>query len=110
MNELEKQIRKLGAAIPVNTGGTFEKDPLDAIIDAAIRVISGPSKNEFGSTLDEMDIDAFLNTRDWLEKALTDAGAKLEGGGIGMGRADVDISINGAPFNVNIRPLPISED
>lgn len=39
-SELEKQIRKLGAAIPCYTGGTFENDPLDAIIDAAYRVFT----------------------------------------------------------------------
>src|SRR5574343_1191719 len=35
--ELPVGIRQLGAKIPCNTGGTFENDPPDAILDAAIR-------------------------------------------------------------------------
>ena len=41
----------------------------------------------FGQCLEEMDVEAFLNLREWLSKAVTGAGAKLDGGaGIGMGR------------------------
>lgn len=34
---LEKYIRFVGKQICVNTGGTFENDPIDAILDAAAR-------------------------------------------------------------------------
>lgn len=37
--DVEKLIRQLGAAIPSADGSTFEADPPDAIIDAAIRFI-----------------------------------------------------------------------
>lgn len=36
---LVADVRRLGAAIPCNTGGTFQNDPSDAIIDAAIRTL-----------------------------------------------------------------------
>lgn len=60
----------------------------------------------FGTSLDEMDVEAFLNMRDWLQKALEAHGAKRVGGGIGMGRADLDIEVDGFRYNVTIRPLP----
>lgn len=61
----------------------------------------------FGATLDEMDVEAFFNIREWLRGALQEAGAKIEGGGVGMGQADLDFSIDGAPFNVSVRPRVI---
>lgn len=66
-------------------------------------VVPGPSP--FGMSLDEMDVEAFLNMREWLEKALKDAGATTEGAGIGCGQADLDIRLNGHLYNVSIRPL-----
>lgn len=36
-DSLVKSIRAIGARIPCNTGGTFENDPPDAIVDAAWR-------------------------------------------------------------------------
>lgn len=37
---LEKYIRFIGKQIPCNTGGTFENDPIDAILDAAVRSLN----------------------------------------------------------------------
>ena len=36
-DDLVREVRKLGSRIPCATGGTFEHDPLDAILDAAYR-------------------------------------------------------------------------
>ena len=33
-------IRFIGKQIPCNTGGTFENDPIDAIMDAAVRALN----------------------------------------------------------------------
>jgi len=61
----------------------------------------------FGYAYDEMDVEAFMNMRDWLQAALEAAGAKKDNGaGIGFGQADIDIELDGARFNVSIRPLP----
>lgn len=60
----------------------------------------------FGCSLDEMDVEAFLNVRTWLKDALESKGATFDGGGIGMGRADIDITLEGHRYNVAIRPLP----
>jgi hypothetical protein len=61
----------------------------------------------FGVSLPEMDVEAFLNMREWLEKALYAAGAKPGGGsGIGLGQADIDIELDGCRYNVSIKPLP----
>lgn len=39
-DDLEKYIRFIGKQIPCNTGGTFENDPPDAILDAAVRALN----------------------------------------------------------------------
>ncbi len=61
----------------------------------------------FGTTLPEMDLEAFMNIRDWLDKALTDAGAEITYGGIGVGRADTAFNLDGMPYEVSIRPKPV---
>jgi len=61
--------------------------------------------SEFGETLEEMDVEAFFNMRDWLSNALLKAGGKQVGAGIGMGQADVDIVLDGMEYCVSIRPL-----
>ncbi len=65
-------------------------------------------EHPFGYAVGEMDTEAFLNMRDWLETALVKAGAKQIGKGIGAGESDVAIYLHGAPFNVSIRPLPMN--
>lgn len=67
---------------------------------------SDPAKYPFGSYLHEMDTDAFFAMREWLTKAVEAAGAKKDGGGIGMGQADIDVELDGCRYNIAIRPLP----
>lgn len=43
MDALCRQIEAIGARIPVNTGGTMERDPCDAILGAVERVLSSPN-------------------------------------------------------------------
>lgn len=57
------------------------------------------------ATLDEMDLAAFLNMRDWLTSAVEAKGAKSVGGGVGLGQADIDIELEGCRYNISIRPL-----
>lgn len=62
----------------------------------------------FGSEeggLASMDVEAFLNMRDWLQRACEAKGAKMTGGGIGCGQADIDIELEGCHYNISIRPL-----
>lgn len=47
-----------------------------------------------------------LAIRVWLEEAVQEKGATVHGGGIGMGAADIEISIGGQRFEVTLRPLP----
>jgi len=61
----------------------------------------------FGESLGEMDIEAFLNMRDWFEAAIKNHGGKLIDGGMGMGRADIGVELGGVEFGVQIRPRPI---
>ena len=42
--DLEKYMRFIGKQIPCNTGGTFENDPIDAILDATIRHLTSGKK------------------------------------------------------------------
>ena len=44
--DLVKCIRFIGKQIPCNTGGTFENDPPDAILDAAVRSLNESWKQE----------------------------------------------------------------
>lgn len=46
-----------------------------------------------------------MNSRDWLQRALESKGAKMIGGGCGMGQADIDILLDGCKFNISIRPI-----
>jgi hypothetical protein len=46
-----------------------------------------------------------LNMRDWIQRACEAQGAKMTGGGCGMGEADIDIELEGHAFNINIRPI-----
>jgi hypothetical protein len=61
--------------------------------------------SDFGHTLDEMDVEAFFNMRDWLRKAIESKGARCTGGGVGCGQADLDFILEGQHYNVSIRPL-----
>ncbi len=63
--------------------------------------------SNFGKTLDEMDIEAFLNMRDWFEAAIEKHGGKVIDGGMGFGRADIGVELDGVKFGVQIRPRPI---
>lgn len=60
---------------------------------------------DFGKTLDEMDVEAFFNMRDWLKAACEAKGARMTGGGVGLGQADIDIELEGHRYNISIRPL-----
>ena len=66
------------------------------------------SDHPFGYSLEEMDVEAFFNMRDWLQKVCEAQGAKMVGGGVGMGQADIDIELDGCHYNISIKPLPNS--
>ena len=63
--------------------------------------------NDFGKALSEMDITAFLNMRDWFEAAITNHGGKIIDGGMGGGRADIGVELDGCEFSLQIRPRSI---
>lgn len=50
------------------------------------------------------DYESLWNSRKWLESAVEKAGAKVTGGGCGMGGADVDITLEGMRYYLTIRP------
>ena len=66
--------------------------------------------SEFGETLEEMDVEAFFNMREWLCEAIRAKGAKITDQGIGMGKADIGFELQGAPFMVTIKPRKISRE
>lgn len=43
--------------------------------------------------------------RRWLEDACKNRGAKVTGGGIGMGSADIDIELEGHSYYLIIKPI-----
>ena len=51
------------------------------------------------------DPETLMNSRDWLRKAIEAQGAKVKGGGIGFGQADLDFTLDGCDFNVSLRPI-----
>lgn len=58
--ELEEYLRFIGKQIPCNTGGTFENDPPDAIMDAVVRALNAArvepiyNKEVFDNTLESL--------------------------------------------------------
>lgn len=56
--------------------------------------------------LEEMDIEAFLNLRDWVGNALSSQGAKITDAGMGFGCADIGITLEGMPYGIQIKPRP----
>ncbi len=64
--------------------------------------------SDFGKALNEMDIEAFLNMRDWFETAITKHGGKVIDGGMGVGRADIGVELDGCEFSLQIRPRPVA--
>ncbi len=66
------------------------------------------SDHPFGYSLEEMDVEAFFNMRNWLQKACEAQGGKMVGGGVGMGQADIDIELDGCRYNISIKPLPVT--
>jgi hypothetical protein len=50
------------------------------------------------------DGEQMLNMRDWLQRAVERAGARMTGGGCGMGEADIDVELDGHGFNIRIKP------
>ena len=50
------------------------------------------------------DPETLFNSRDWLQAALEAKGAKVTGGGIGMGGCDLDITLEDCKFNVSMKP------
>lgn len=50
------------------------------------------------------DWEALLNLREWLSKALEQAGARRTGGGVGCGGADLEIELEGFKYDVSITP------
>lgn len=51
------------------------------------------------------DVETLLNSREWLEQAVSEKGAKRVGGGVGCGQADIDVELEGHRFNISIRPI-----
>ena len=64
-----------------------------------------PAKVELIGAASFGDPETLLNSRDWLRRALESRGAKIVGGGVGCGQADLDIELEGCAFNVSIRPI-----
>ena len=65
-------------------------------------------ESDFGYSVDSMDAEAFFNMRDWLLDAIESKGALMTGAGIGCGEADIDFTLDGAKFNVRIKPRKIT--
>jgi len=53
----------------------------------------------------DMDVQAFLNLRNWLEDAIKAKGAKMFDAGIGCGQADIGFELEGMNYRVSIKPL-----
>jgi len=54
---------------------------------------------------DDMDVEVFMNLRDWLEGCITEKGAKVVDAGIGFGQADIGFILEGMKYRVSIKPL-----
>ena len=94
-----------GVTFPLSS---LEREMLLARLDSKPEIAASPPASPdfpFGGTLEEMDVTAFFNMRDWLTSAVEAKGAEKVGGGIGLGQADIDIKLEGCRYNISIRPL-----
>lgn len=55
-------------------------------------------------SLQDMDIEAFLNIRDWFMAAITEHGGKIVDTGMGVGKADLGVELEGYEYSLSIRP------
>ena len=55
----------------------------------------------------EVDVEAQFNIRQWVQDALVAKGAKITGAGVGVEGSDLDFEVEGFPFNVWIKHLPL---
>lgn len=55
-------------------------------------------------SLENEDLEALLNMRDWLEDAIKAKGAQITDAGIGLGYGDIGFELEGMPFSVSIKP------
>lgn len=89
------------------------QQPAAAALPAAMARVNEAATALVGSLAHEAlhpdfgDPETLLNSRAWLQRALEAKGAKIVGGGIGMGQCDLDFTLDGCTFtfNVSLRPL-----
>jgi hypothetical protein len=87
---------------PAQTGGSINAYPTAECIP--VNLPEGVPQIEIGN-LGFEDIGAAFNMRDWLQDACEAKGAKMIGGGFGMGAADIDVELEGCKFNITIKPI-----
>lgn len=88
---------------PIELAGTpleKEKGPASANTDPEQQL--GVVKEDY--SLCDDDLEALFNLRGWLEKCLTEGGAQITGGGIGLGGADLTFDLEGFPFYIECKP------
>ena len=73
------------------------------------RIIEQAVMNDFGKALSEMNVEAFLNMRDWFVAAIENHGGKIIDTGMGAGKADLGVELDGCEFNVQIRPRRVRD-
>ena len=54
---------------------------------------------------DRDEFETSFNMREWVCGALEAKGAKMTGGGFGLGGSDLDIDVEGMSYNIKIRPI-----
>ncbi len=105
----EELLGELRKALSINAVRDAYKAAAPLWLENADRVLERAVAEQypFGYSLGQMDIDAFYNLREWLREAIVAKGAKPDGSGVGMGQADISFDLDGAKYEVVIRPLPI---
>jgi hypothetical protein len=92
-------------AIEVLENGSTATIPIN--MPEGVPMISGEQPLGFDSA-DE--IEPAFNMRAWVQSACEAKGAKMVGGGIGFGQADIDIELEGHRYNISIRALKKAAD
>lgn len=90
--------------IPSRDGRPYPTADCDPNGPINVNLPEGVPQIEIGD-LGFKDVDAAFNMRGWLQSACEAKGAKMVGGGFGMGQADIDVELEGCRFNISIRPL-----
>jgi len=97
------EIRKEEGMEECITGTWLDASLLCSVIEKDLI----PAIPKDDTPLEEMDVEAFMNIRDWVQEAIEAKGGEITDSGMGAGRADLGFELEGCIFSLHIIPRPL---